>query len=198
VFSYKLYRRPLTAICWLQADDRDVKRKGKFFMRIVEQNGPDLIRLGELLEDMHVGMLTTTDDYGALVSRPMAPQEMDGHGAIWFFTEKNSAKARHLEIVNLTFAHAAHGTYVSLSGRGQIHTDRDHIQRLWSADVKPWFPDGPDSPNLALLQFVPNAAEYWDAPHSKVVRMLALAASAVSGKPLAKGDHDTLSKLSNT
>jgi general stress protein 26 len=165
-------------------------------MKIDPQNSPELIQLGELIEDMSVAMLTTPDDNGALVSRPMAPQEMDGDGAIWFFTENNTAKTQHLKTANLSFTHATHGTYVSISGHGVIHTNREHIQRLWTPFAKPWFPDGPNSPNLALLKFVPDAAEYWDAPHSKMVRMFAIATSMVSGKPVAVGEHDTLTKLS--
>ncbi len=167
-------------------------------MKIDPQHSPELIQLGELIEDMSVAMLTTADDDGALVSRPMAPQEMDGDGAIWFFTEKNSEKTQHLETVNLSFTHAAHATYVSVSGYGEIHTNRDHIKRLWTSFVKPWFPAGPDSPNLALFKFMPHAAEYWDAPHSKMVRMFALAASVVAGKPVAMGDHGTLARLSTS
>ncbi len=166
-------------------------------MKIDTQHSPQTIQLGELIEDMTVAMLTTTDGRGALVSRPMAPQEMDGDGAIWFLTEKSSAKTQHLDAVNLSFIHPGHGTYVSISGHGVVHTDRHHIQRLWTSFAKPWFPDGPDSPNLALLKFVPDAAEYWDAPHSKMVRMFAIAASMVSGKPVAMGDHNTLTELSN-
>jgi general stress protein 26 len=198
VFSYSVCRRRLTVLCRLRVDDEGIQPVEGFFMKIDEQHSPELIQLGKLIEDMSVAMLTTADDDGALASRPMAPQEMDGDGAIWFFTEKNSAKTQHLEAASLSFIHAAHGTYVSISGHGEMHTNREHIQRLWSPAVKPWFPDGPNSPNLALLKFVPNAAEYWDAPHSKMVRMFAMAASVVSGKPVAMGEHDTLTKLSPT
>jgi hypothetical protein len=37
--------------------------------------------------------------------------------------------------------------------------------------------------------------EYWDAPNSKVVRMVAMAASVVAGKPIGMGDHGTLTHL---
>jgi hypothetical protein len=59
----------------------------------------------------------------------------------------------------------------------------------------PGFLQGKDSPNLALLAFFPHTAEYWDAPNSKMVRMLAMAASVVAGKPVGMGDHATLTGL---
>jgi hypothetical protein len=62
--------------------------------------------------------------------------------------------------------------------------------------AKPWFPEGPESPNLALLKIEPEMAEFWDAPNSKMVRMFALAMSVYAGKPVGLGEHDTLTHLS--
>jgi general stress protein 26 len=99
--------------------------------------------------------------------------------------------------VNLAFVDPAEGTYVSLSGRGEMVTDRAHIHRLWTAFAKPWFPEGPDSPNLGLIRFVPDAADYWDAPDSKMVRAFGVVASALAGKPIAMGEHGSHTGLSS-
>ena len=165
-------------------------------MKTTAQSSAERTQLCDLIENMTVGMLTNVNADGALVSRPMSPLEMDGNGALWFFTDARSEKLEHLRVVNLSFTDAANSTYVSLSGSGQIEMDRAHIERLWTPFAKPWFPDGPDSPNLALLKLVPETAEYWDAPHSKMVRMFAMAASVVAGKPIGLGEHDTLTGLS--
>ena len=58
------------------------------------------------------------------------------------------------------------------------------------------FPEGPSSRHLALLKVVAEKAEYWDAPNSRTVRLLALAASAVAGAPIGQADHDVLTDLS--
>lgn len=164
-------------------------------MKIQTQNTPELVQLGKLIENMSVAMLTTFDDAGMLTSRPMAPLEMDSDGAVWFFTARVSAKTAHLTTANLVFSDSSKGIYVSLSGRGEIHSDNDDIHRLWTVFAKPWFPDGPDSPNLVLLKFIPAVAEYWDAPHNKAVRLFSLAASIISGKPVNMGDHDIIKNL---
>lgn len=164
-------------------------------MKIQTQNTTEQTQLGKLIEDIPVAMLTTFDDTGLLVSKPMAPLEMDSEGAIWFFTARVSNKPVHLSTANLVFSNTAGGTYVSLSGRGEIHHDSDDIHRLWTIFAKPWFPDGPDSPNLVLLKFIPAVAEYWDAPHSKTVRLFSLAASIITGKPVNMGDHDIIKNL---
>jgi general stress protein 26 len=165
-------------------------------MKIATQNSAELTQLSELIEDMRVAMLTTMNDQGALVSRPMAPQEMDASGAIWFLTDQHSSKTKHLDMVNLNFSDSDDATYVSICGRGEVVHDRAMIDRVWSSFAKPWFPDGKDSPNLALLKFIPQTAEYWDAPHSKMVRMFAYAASIALARPIGMGEHDTLTGLS--
>jgi general stress protein 26 len=167
-------------------------------MKTKTQTVPELEKLSELIKDMSVGMLTKMNSHSALVSRPMSALEMDSDGTLWFFTDKNSEKVDSLNAMNLSFTDEADGTYVSMSGHGELHFDAERIKSLWTSFAKPWFPDGPDSPNLALLKFSPYTAEYWDAPHSKMVRMFAMAASITAGKPIGMGDHDTLTELSKS
>jgi general stress protein 26 len=167
-------------------------------MKTASQNAPELEKLSELIKDMSVGMLTTMNSHSALVSRPISALEMDGSGDLWFFTDKNSEKIESLNTMNLSFTNEGNGTYISLSGCGELHFDDERIKNLWTSFAKPWFPEGPDSPNLALLKFSPYTAEYWDAPHSKMVRMFAMAASITAGRPIGLGDHDTLTELSKS
>ena len=165
-------------------------------MNIETQTSTEMSELCKLIESIPVAMLSNIDAEGALVSRPMAVLEVDAAGAVWFFVDLRSSRVEFLRVVNLSFVDAARGTYVSLSGRGEIRSDRAHIDKLWTPLAKPWFPEGPDSRNLALLKFVPNTAEYWDAPHSRMVRLFAMAVSVVAGKPIGQGEHATLTDLS--
>lgn len=165
-------------------------------MRIETQTKPELSHICSLIEPIRVAMLTTFDHHGALVSQPMVPLEMDAHGALWFFTDLRSEKVEHLQVVNLSFTDADRATYVSISGRGEIHEDRDQLERLWTPMARPWFPDGVESTHLGLLKIVPQEAEYWDVPHSRMVRLVAMAASAVVGRPVGLGEHETLTNLS--
>ena len=165
-------------------------------MKIKPQKTGELTKLGELIEDMSVAMLTTFNEAeDMLMSRPMSPQEMCEQGAIWFLTDPSSNKVKHLQVMNLGFSNESDSTYVSISGHGEIVDDRARIENLWTVFAKPWFPNGVDSSNLALLKFVPHSAEYWDAPNSKMVRMLAMAASIVAAKPIGMGEHGNLNAL---
>jgi len=164
-------------------------------MNVKPQKTEELTQLGELIEDISVCMLTTIDDANAIVSKPMSPQEMCEQGAIWFLTDPNTTKVQHLKNINLAFSNESQGTYVSISGHGEIVHDQQRIESLWTAFARPWFPEGAESSNLALLKFVPDSAEYWDAPHSKMVRMFAMAASIIAAKPVGMGDHGNLNTL---
>ncbi len=165
-------------------------------MKTENQTSAERTQLCELIEHMRFAMLTTVNEEGALVSRPMAPLEMASDGSLWFFTDLQTAKVKQLQALNLSFTDADQGTYVSISGHGEIHTDHAQIARLWTSAAKPWFPDGPDSPNLCLIKVVPEMAEFWDAPHSKMIRVFAMAASIITGKPIGVGEHDVLNRLS--
>lgn len=165
-------------------------------MEIAKQTSGELTHVGKLVENIPIAMLTTLDDEGALASRPMTALEMDAQGALWFFTDVQSSKVDHLREVNLSFLDRDQGAYVSLSGHGEVNTDRTRIHSLWTVMAKPWFPDGPDSSNLALLKFIPHKADYWDVPSSKMVRAFSLVASVISGKPVAMGEQGTVHVLS--
>lgn len=167
-------------------------------MKIEPQNGTELIELAKRVEGIDIVMMTTLSADDALVSRPMSPIEMDANGAMWFFTDLRSEKIEHLRVVNVAFSDEDNATYVSISGRGEIHAEEAHIKKLWTPFARPWFPDGPESTNIALLKFVPETAEYWDAPSSRMVRMFAMAASIVASKPIGMGEHDTLTDLALT
>ncbi len=165
-------------------------------MNVELQKTSDLTKLGELIKDMSVAMLTTFN--GAedmLMSRPMTPQEMCEQGAIWFLTDPNSNKVKHLEEMNLGFSNEAESTYVSISGHGEIVDDRERIESLWTVFARPWFPDGVNSSNLALLKFVPHCAEFWDGSNSKMVRMFSMVASIAAAKPIGMGQHGSLDAL---
>jgi general stress protein 26 len=165
-------------------------------MKTATQSSADLIHLSTILEHFPVAMLTHLENDGAMVSRPMSPLEMDGSGAFWFLTARRTVESQDLSVLNLSFTDAAHAVYVSLSGRGEVSLDTAQIKRLWSPFARPWFPDGPESENVALLKFIPETAEYWDAPHSKMVRLFAMAASIAARRPIGLGVHDSHTDLS--
>lgn len=150
-------------------------------------------QLADLIGKDRFAMLTEPGTGELLESRPMTLLEFDAQGLLWFFCRRQADARPHP--VNLAFSDEVHSTFVSIAGRAEQVDDRERIHALWTAAARPWFPDGPDSPDLALLKIVPLKVEYWDAPDSRVVRGLALAASILSGSPVGLGEHGVLGSV---
>jgi general stress protein 26 len=150
-----------------------------------------LSELWKKVESVKIGMFATLDANGNINSRPMTKQEVDDEGILWFFTSLHSDIARELTAVpqvNVSFAEPKDGFYASLAGRATLITDRTTYARLWNPVVKAWFPRGIDDPELALIQFHADSAEYWDADSSRMVQMLKLAKAAVTGTGVDRDD----------
>ncbi|HEY4246833.1 MAG TPA: pyridoxamine 5'-phosphate oxidase family protein [Lacunisphaera sp.] len=142
-------------------------------------------RLGELIKDINIAMLSTVTDDGTIRSRPMGTQQIDLlDGALWFFTSSESPKADeilHRKQVNLSYSSIEKQRYVSISGQAHLVRDRVKAKELWNPAVKIWFPDGVDDPTLVLLRVDVVAAEYWDSPSSKMVQIYGMAKYALTG-----------------
>lgn len=164
-------------------------------MKIDTQTAPDLQKIRDLIDGMHIAMLTSIDADDRLVSRPMSVLKMDSEGVFWLFADTNSTTVNQLDRVNLSFSNEEDSTYVSIAGHGVVSDDRAQVHALWSPLMKPWFPDGENSPNLALLKIQAQTVEYWDSGHSKMVRLFAMAASVVASKPIGMGEHGTIDLL---
>jgi len=156
----------------------------------------DIQKLAKLIKGIRIAMLSTVEQDGTLRSRPMATQQQEFDGQLWFFTGKSSHKV--VEIggdchVNLSYADPSDNRYVSISGTGRIVTDKQKIEELWNPVLKAWFPRGLEDPDLALLNVTPTQAEYWDSPGSGVVHAIGFVKAVLTGQRANPGDHAKLS-----
>jgi len=153
----------------------------------------DLQKIRELIKDIDFCMLTTTDESGALHSRPMSSNgDVDPNVDIWFFTNASSHKVTEIEQlpkVNVSFADPDDQRYVSISGTAQLVRDRAKIDELWRPEFKIWFPEGKDDPEIALLRVSLEKAEYWDSPSSTIGYALSFVSSLVTGKQPDMGEN---------
>ena len=141
-------------------------------------------KLTELMADMQVAMVTTRDEDGRLVSRPMALQQVEFDGDLWFFTKRDGRKARHIGAeprVNVTMA--SRSVWISLTGLAEVVDDVERARQLWNAGIAAWFPDGPEDPDIVLLKIHADGAEYWDTPGAAIVTMISLVKSKLTGRP---------------
>ena len=157
----------------------------------------DTKKLGELIKDVKIAMLTTAESDGTLRSRPMATQKEEFEGTLWFFTRASSPKVEEVEQrhqVNLSYAAPDSNTYVSVSGTAALVRDPAKAKQLWNPILKAWFPQGLEDPDLALLHVEVDKAEYWDSPSSAMVHLVAFVKAIATGhayKP-SPGEHEKI------
>ncbi len=144
--------------------------------------------LGDKIKGIRIAMMTTVDTDGSLRSRPMATQDMEFDGDLWFFTKASAPKVddvQHDQQVNLGYVKPDDNLFVSVSGTAQLIRDRQKMDELWKPALKAWFPNGKEDPDLALLKVTVDSAEYWDAPSGVMGRLYVVA------KGLATGGQDS-------
>lgn len=155
-----------------------------------DHEGLDKVR--SLIKDIRTCMLTSVDTTGGLVGRPMATQEVEFDGDLWFFTEANAPKVANIEAdprVNVGFVDDS--VWVSVKGHADIVRDDTKKEDLWNPFVASWFTDGPQDPNIVLIRVHAESAEYWDSPGT-VATAIAMVKTKLTGGTPDVGDNETV------
>jgi general stress protein 26 len=150
-------------------------------------------KVTDIINDSHIGMFTTINEEGALVSRPLAVQEVKDDGDMWFFTSANSSQVAHIRAnpaVNVAFGQRTE--WVSVAGTAEVVTDRQLIHDKWNQVVEAWFPDGPDTPEVVLLHVDSDSAEYWTSPGGTAATVLQWIKSKVTHSRMSVGESRTV------
>ena len=153
---------------------------------------PDSRKVAELIKDAsRMAMLTTRAPDGTLMSRPMALQETEFDGDLWFFSARDSRKVAHIAAdpqVNVTVTSS--DVWVSLTGDARVVDDVRRKHELWNTVVEAWFPDGRDSSDVILLKVSAASAEYWDSPGGRVASAISFAKAKLTGEPYDGGENE--------
>jgi general stress protein 26 len=126
--------------------------------------------LKEKLAEIPFASMTTVPQDGPPVGRPMATQQLEFDGDLWFFTDENSKKIADIRSnpnVHLSYSKLEKGLWLEISGHAEISKDKNKMKELWYDDLEVYFPGGLEYPGLALLKVEPKMAEYWDAPENR-------------------------------
>lgn len=133
--------------------------------------------------------LSTYENAYSLSTRPMMTQSLEDNGTLWFFTGRDSEKVRNLKTndsIELHYTDTSKNSFLFVKGKGTVKRDAAMIKKLWSDFAKAWF-EGPDDPNLTLIEVKPSDAYYWDTKHGKIVSNLKIVFSAVTGAKMDDG-----------
>lgn len=153
--------------------------------------GIDAIKkLKDMAEDARICMFSTFNGSRPDPTRPMALQQVDEAGKLYFFSAISSNKNKEIAAdpeVQITFSNSGNSEYLSIYGTAIINQDKQKIDELWNNYAKVWFQDGKDDPSLTLITVTPNTCEYWDTKHNKMVQWAKMAASLATGKTMDDG-----------
>lgn len=152
-------------------------------------------KIGDLIKSIRIAMLTTASDDGSFDSRPMATQETDFDGVVYFLTREESGKVHEIKAdshVALLYSDPSDAKFVSAKGRASVSKDRAKIHELWNSMYKAWFPQGEDDPSITVLRVDITEAQYWEASSSKLLRGLKYVAAAATGGAVSLGESGTV------
>ena len=148
-------------------------------------NKEAIAKIKELAEDVRICMFCTELSNSPFTTRPMALQEVDESGNLWFLSSSESNKNFEIkadEKVQLVFAKTSDSHYLSVFGSAYIYKDKDKIEEMWSPIAKAWFEEGKDDPKLTVIRVSPEDSYYWDTKDGRMISLLKIAVAAGSGE----------------
>lgn len=151
-----------------------------------------LEKVKAMMKDIKIGSLTTIAERG-LVSRPMAMQETEFDGDLWFLTFRDTPKIKEITAdprVNVSFSDDDEN-YVSISGRAEVLEDPEKKKDLWNKAFETIFNTEYDDPNLVLIKVHAHGAEYWESG-SKVRAAYQFVANLVGDKEHDLGENESV------
>ena len=153
----------------------------------------DIQAIRKIVSGARIALLTTVTATGELHSRPLATQEVEFDGDLWFFTEDPSSKVDDIhsdQQVNAAFQSGS--DYLSVAGTAEIVHDRQKIDELWNRYAEAWFENGKDDPQVALIKVHATTAEIWSSDQPRAVQLLKVAKGVVTGSRPDLGESRTV------
>lgn len=150
----------------------------------------------ELVKHESVCLFTTRLTEVPLTTRPMSIQKVCDQGNFWFLSASDSSKNQEIiedSRVQLFINNTSNYEFLSVYGKATISRDRQKIDELWSDIAKAWFNEGKDDPRVTVIKVTPEEGFYWDTKDGKLVSLIKIAASAVTGKTLQEGVEGRIS-----
>ena len=156
----------------------------------------DAEKIWKLIQPIGVGMLST-EDQDIIRARPMQIVQSAFDGTLFFITRKSDHKVTEIENqdekVCVAFSDPQRESYVSLSGRSKVVADDALVQKYWAPIVAPYFPEGPESDDLAILEIKCEIAEIWDKESSQMLSIFDLVRSNLKDTTPDPGEHEKIS-----
>ncbi|MEQ5795436.1 pyridoxamine 5'-phosphate oxidase family protein [Paracoccus sp. NFXS7] len=127
--------------------------------------------LAKAMGNIDFAMLTTRTEGGQLATRPMSNNsDVEWDGDSYYFTYDDTRTVSDIERdphVALSFQGragilGAPPLFVAVEGEAGIIRDKATFADHWTSDLERWFPDGIDTPGMALIKVAAVRIHYWD------------------------------------
>lgn len=152
--------------------------------------GEAIEKFKELADHQSVCLFTTRLTKVPLTTRPMSIRKVCDQGNFWFLSPADSDKNEEITNdprVQLFLSNTSDYEFLSLYGKATITRDRQKIEELWSDIAKAWFNEGQEDPRITVIKFEPEEGFYWDTKDGKLISLIKIAASAITGKTYQEG-----------
>lgn len=152
---------------------------------MTDYDNEGIAKVAELIKGTRVAMLTCSEEDGSLVSRPMATQDVDFTGDVWFIAERNAHQTRCIQArPRVNVAYSGKNSWVSVSGTAEVVDDTAKLEDMWNTFTDAWMEGGPDNPENILLRIRTTGAEYWESPGTAVTQVANVVKAKVTGQRL--------------
>lgn len=171
----------------------DQEKKSSEIKNLTQQEAIEKFK--ELIRHEPTCLFTTLLTQVPLTTRPMSVQKVCDQGNFWFLSSRDSDKNAEIAIdgrVQLFFLNVSDYEFLSVYGKATITRDKQKIDELWTDIAKAWFEGGKDDPRVTVIKVTPEEGFYWDTKSGKLVSMIRILASAVTGKTMEEGVEGTI------
>lgn len=147
----------------------------------------------DIIKKHPICMFTVRGNEAPLLSRPMTVVKVEDNGELWIITSTGSDPAKEVGSeaqVNLTFS--GNSEWLSVHGSAVVITSEPKARELWNSAIAAFFPDGPESSNVALIRVRPEGAEYWTSPGGAVATVFKWAKARLTDTRIDAGESGTV------
>jgi general stress protein 26 len=129
-----------------------------------------LRELSEKMRDIDFVMLFTRAENGAAAGRPMSNNgDVEYQGDSYFFTYEQTDMVRHIErdprvSMSLQGSKGLLGQpplFIAIEAEAKIIRDEQTFKEHWQRGLERWFPDGPDTAGMVMLEVVAQRVHWW-------------------------------------
>lgn len=145
--------------------------------------GAAIAKIKEMAEGINIAMLATNLSEQPIHMVPMSTKRVDSQGRIWFLSARDSQHNRNIQQhsdVHLIYADPGSMHFLNVYGNASISMDPTVLRELYASTDDAWF-DGVGDQNLCAIAVAPHSVFYWDPKSNKLVTLLKLGISAMTG-----------------